>query len=336
MLSIAIDVMGGDHGAQEVLKGIELSLEKKIFKPILFGKSDVIEQFISEFPKVLQYSEIVHCDSVVDSHTKPSIAFRYGRSSNLGKAIQSVADGTTQAVLSSGNTGAYMALCKSILKTMPGISRPAIPAIIPTCGQSGKILVLDLGANIECTPTHLVQFAAMANILIKHLWNIDRPTIGILNVGTEDMKGNVVVQETHKILKETTDLNLYGFVEGTDILYETTNIVVTDGFTGNIALKAIEGTAKFLGQTIKDEFSRTWLDKLRYLFAKKTFDRIKAKIDPRIYNGAIFLGLNHLAVKSHGGADAFAFSCALNTTLNMAELDLIPKISNSLETVYTP
>ncbi|MBA4283262.1 MAG: phosphate acyltransferase PlsX [Candidatus Puniceispirillum sp.] len=336
MLSIAIDVMGGDHGPREILKGIELALQKKTFKPVLFGKSDIINQYLKEFPKTSQCCEIVHCDSIVDAHTKPSIAFRYGRSSNLGKAIQSVADGITQAVISSGNTGAYMALCKSILKTLPGISRPAIPAIIPTCGESGKILVLDLGANIECTPTHLVQFAAMANILVKHLWNIENPTVGILNVGTEEMKGNIVVQETFKLLKEMKDINTHGFVEGSDILYETTNIVVTDGFTGNIALKAIEGTAQFIGQTIKAEFSRTLLDKLRYLFARKTFNRIKSKIDPRIYNGALFLGLNHLAVKSHGSADAFSFSHAIYSTITMIERDLTPKIAKSLENIYIP
>ncbi len=328
--------MGGDHGAKEILKGIEFALQNKKFKPVLFGKSDVIHQYLSEFPKTTQCCEIVHCDSIVDAHTKPSIAFRYGRSSNLGKAIQSVEDGATNAVISSGNTGAYMALCKSILKTLPGIARPAFPAILPTCGKTGKILVLDLGANIECTPTHLVQFAAMANILVKHLWNIDNPTVGILNVGTEEMKGNLVVQETFKLLKETAGINTHGFVEGSDILYGTTDIVVTDGFTGNITLKAIEGTAQFIGQTIKEEFSRTSLDKLRYLFARKTFGRIKAKIDPRIYNGVLFLGLNHLAVKSHGSADAFAFSHAIYTTISMIEHDLNPKIAKSLENIFIP
>ena len=331
--TLAIDAMGGDLGVSMVIPGTELALKKtqvKGLRFLLYGDAPAIQSELEKAPLLKACSEVIHTDVIVTNYTKPATAVRSGRKSNLGMAIDAVRDGRAHAVVSAGNTGAYMALSKVILKTLDGINRPAIPAVMPTTNRHGRTIVLDLGANIECSPLNLVQFALMGEAFAAKIFNIDRPTVGLLNVGSEEVKGHAGVQEAFQILRGIHDFNFHGFVEGNDIMSGTTDVVVTDGFSGNIALKAIEGTTRFVRDLLKDCMSSSWRGKLGYLIAKPAFDRVKQVSDARTYNGAVFLGLRHIAVKSHGGTDAVGFSNAVGVAINMVKSNFIESVQARL------
>jgi glycerol-3-phosphate acyltransferase PlsX len=331
-ITLAIDVMGGDKGPSMAIPGVELALGRMSDNVHcrLYGDAAVIEQYLEHAPKLRANCTIIHSDNIVTNETKPAVAVRSGRKSNLGMAIDAVKLGDAHAVVSAGNTGAYMALSKVILKTLDGINRPAIPAVMPTTTRHGRTIVLDLGANIECSPLNLVQFALMGEAFAACSFGIERPTVGLLNVGSEEMKGHAGVQEAFQQLRALQNFNFHGFVEGNDIMAGTTDVVVTDGFSGNIALKAIEGTTRFVSHLLKTHMSASWRGKLGYLIAKPAFDSIQAISDARQYNGAVFLGLQHIAVKSHGGADAFAFSKAVEVASKMAQNNFISSVQERL------
>jgi glycerol-3-phosphate acyltransferase PlsX len=247
----------------------------------------------------------------------------------MGMAVDAVAKGEACAVVSAGNTGAYMALSKIILKTLNGADRPAIPAILPTV--QGRCVVLDVGANIDCTPEILLQFALMGEAFASYLFKIDKPSVGLLNVGSEELKGNAVVQSAYQLLKQIPDLNFHGFVEGDHISAGKTQVIVTDGFSGNIALKTIEGTAHLIRHFLKESLEGSFLGKLGYLIARGAFKRLQKRMDPRLYNGALFLGVQGIAVKSHGGTDAVGFANAIHVAVHMAQQEFIRHVEDRLQ-----
>ncbi|MBL0942507.1 MAG: phosphate acyltransferase PlsX [Alphaproteobacteria bacterium] len=270
-----------------------------------------------------------HSIDLIPGDMKPSAALRI-RSSSMRLAIEAVAEGKAEAVVSAGNTGAYMALAKIILKTIPGIDRPAIARPIPT--MRGESVMLDLGANIECTADNLAQFALMGTVFARKILNLSSPSVGLLNVGEEHPKGNAIVKETHRFLSENGGLdNFYGFIEGDQILAGVVDVVVTDGFTGNVALKTAEGTYALIKKFLEQGFRGSIPAKIGYLFSRPMLGRIGQKLDPRHYNGAPFLGLTGIAVKSHGGTDAYGFQSALKVAIDMAGNKVTEHIRQELE-----
>lgn len=346
---IALDAMGGDFGPSIVVEGIALALSliKKNAEDvsdvrfILFGDRSAIEEQIQKFPKVSVVSSIVHTNVTVTNDMKPIDALRHKDDSNLGMALNSLARGESQAVVSAANTGAYVTLAKVILGTLPGIDRPAIPAIMPN--SRGRSIVLDLGANLECSSERLIQFALMGEVLARTLLQKEIPTVGLLNVGAEEMKGNAMVQHTghilHKIDSKTCNnphtlrFHFYGFVEGNDIFKGITDVVVTDGFSGNIALKSIEGAIFFFFELLKRTSQKSIINKIAAFFMLPLLKNVKKTIDPRLYNGAVFLGLKKIAVKSHGNADAFGFAQAILVAINMARSNFSDAIEKRLQLI---
>jgi phosphate acyltransferase len=264
---------------------------------------------------------------VIEMDEPPADALRKKKDSSMRVAVNLVKDGTADACVSAGNTGALMAIARFVLKTLPGIDRPAIASQLPS--KSGETLVLDLGANVNCTPAHLLQFAAMGSALVAAVDGIDRPTIGLLNIGEENIKGNNVVKETAELLKAST-LNFVGNVEGDDIYNGTTNVVVCDGFVGNVALKTSEGLAQMLYEFLRAEFTRNVLTRLAAAIVYPVLMSFKRRIDPRRYNGATLVGLKGVVVKSHGGADVFAFTNALKRAYAEVEHGVLDKIAQRI------
>jgi glycerol-3-phosphate acyltransferase PlsX len=305
---LSLDAMGGDSAPQIVIDGaIKALSDGAKYSFLVFGDERKVRPLIEKYPQYQQSFKFIHTDEAITNDMKVVAAIRSLPASSMRLAIDAVAKGEAVAVVSAGNTGAYMALSKLLLKTVDGIDRPALATTIPTL--KGQALVMDFGANVECTPQNLVQFAIMKK---------NKPSIGLLNVGTEDVKGNTVVQEAAQILRNMDHLNFYGFVEGDDITAGTTDIVVTDGFTGNVALKTMEGTAKLIQKMLEDSLKFSWRGKLGYLIAKPAFRHLKDRMDPRLYNGALFLGLKGVAVKSHGGMDAVGFGNAIQVAASLA------------------
>jgi glycerol-3-phosphate acyltransferase PlsX len=310
--------MGGDQAPSIVLDGAELALQKeKDIRFQLYGDENLIKSHLSKTPLLSGKSEIFHCSEVVTSDTRPVDALRRLKDSSMRRAIEAVAEGKSDAVVSAGNTGAYMALSKITLKSLDGIDRPAIAALLPTV--DGYCIGLDMGANLECTAENLMQFAVMGDVMARRMLGVKNPTIGLLNVGTEEVKGHAIVQHASQLMKEIPDINYVGFVEGDDINHGVADVVVTDGFTGNVSLKTLEGAAQFIFSTIRNTMESSILGKLSYLVGHKSFKNIKNRLDPRKYNGATFLGLKGIAVKSHGGADAVAFANAIKVAINLAK-----------------
>lgn len=314
---IALDALGGDYAPEIVLKGADIILqEKRNIHFLLFGDENLIKPHLFQYLRLRKHSEVIHAGEAVTNFTKPSAALRQAAKSGMGLAIQSVAEKRAHAVVSAGNTGALMALSKMFLKTLDGIDRPAIAKIMPT--KRGKSVVLDLGANAECKVEHLVQFALMGEVLAQSCGIHEKrkkPTIGLLNIGSEESKGLAVLQQAYDQLKQLP--NFHGFVEGDDITAGTTDVVVADGFSGNVALKAIEGTAKLIKHFMTEAISSSLLGKIGYLIAKPAFKSLGERIDPRLYNGAILLGLNGIAVKSHGGTDEVGYAEAIRVALEL-------------------
>src|SRR5580693_4314489 len=329
---IALDAMGGDFGAPVVIAGAAISLERHPDTEFLMvGDRQAIEELLASRPALREASHLVHTDVAVKMTEKPSQALRHGRwKSSMWMAIDAVKKGDADVTVSAGNTGALMAMAKFHLKTMAGIDRPAIAALWPTL--RGESIVLDVGATIGADAKHLVDLAVMGGAMARVLFDLERPTIGLLNIGVEEVKGLEEVREAGHILRQAArpDLDYVGFVEGDDIGKGTVDVVVTEGFAGNIALKTAEGTAKQLAEYLRNAMSRTLFAKLGYLLARNAFAALKDKMDPRKVNGGVFLGLNGVVIKSHGGTDAEGFAAAVDLGYDMARYELQAKISQTL------
>jgi len=333
LITISLDAMGGDAGPAMVIPGAALALERRPeLRFVLFGDEAKVKPILERHPALAAASRLVHADVVVRMDDKPSQALRAGRwKSSMWKAIEAVKNGEATVCVSAGNTGALMAMAKFCLRTMAGIERPAIAAIWPTL--SGESIVLDVGATIGADAQQLVDFAVMGSAMARAVFaSVERPKVGLLNVGVEEVKGNEEVKMAGRLLKEANlpELDYAGFVEGDDIGRGVVDVVVTEGFAGNIALKTAEGTAKQMAQHLKAGITRTWLARLGYLLAKSAFDRLKEKMDPRKVNGGVFLGLNGVVIKSHGGTDAEGFASAVSLAYDMAVADLTRRIADGL------
>lgn len=317
--TISIDAMGGDFGPAVTVKAAAMALDKRSnLKFLLVGDECKIKDELQHFPALAEVSEILHTDKKIDSHEKPSVALRNSKGSSMRLAIEAVREGQAESVVSAGNTGALMAISKIILKPLPGISRPAIASIFPT--MKGKTVMLDLGANLTCDAEVLTQFAILGAVYARVVMGLSKPSVGLLNVGTEDQKGHEEVRQASRILG-TVDFpgRYHGFIEGNDITAGTVDVVVTDGFTGNVALKTAEGVGKMTSHFMRDAFKSSPFAILGYLLASGAMKRLKERVDPRTYNGGMFLGLNGVCVKSHGGSDEVATMNAILTAARLVE-----------------
>jgi len=333
---IALDAMGGDHGPSVVVAGAGISLDRHPDTEfVMMGDRPALEALLAGRPALRAASRIVHTDVAVKMDEKPSQALRHGRwKSSMWMAIDAVKHGDADVVVSAGNTGALMAMAKFHLKTMAGIERPAIAVLWPTL--RGESVVLDVGASIGADARHLVDLAVMGGAMARVLFDLERPTIGLLNIGVEEVKGLEEVREAGRILRDAArrDLDYVGFVEGDDIGKGTVDVVVTEGFAGNIALKTAEGTAKQLGEYLRNAMRRTLFARIGYLFARNAFAAVKDKMDPRKANGGVFLGLNGVVIKSHGGTDPEGFAAAVDLGYDMVRYELRARISQMLGTAH--
>lgn len=329
---IALDAMGGDVGPAVVIPGAAISLGRhRETEFLLVGDRARIEPELDKHPKLKAASRIIHTDVAVSGSDKPSQALRRGRkTSSMWLAIDAVKKGEADVAISAGNTGALMAMARFHLRTLPGIDRPAITGIWPT--KRGESVVLDLGATIGGDAHHLVSLAVMGAAMASVLSNKTRPTVGLLNIGAEEIKGHEEIREASEILRARNlpELDYIGFVEGDGIGKGLADVIVTEGFSGNIALKAAEGTARQMAELLRNEMQRSWLSKLGYLFARGAFQALRNKMDPNKSNGGVFLGLNGLVVKSHGGTGAEGFAYAIDVGYEMAHYDLLNKINQML------
>jgi glycerol-3-phosphate acyltransferase PlsX len=329
---IAIDAMGGDHGATVLLPGAEMSLIRHPdTEYLLFGNSEIVEPLLAKMPALKAKSKFFHTEVSIRMDDKPSQALRYGRwKSSMWLALDAVKKGEADVAISAGNTGALMAMSRFNLKMIEGIERPAIAAIWPTL--KGESVVLDVGASIGADAQHLVNLAAMGSAMARVLFDIEKPTVGLLNVGVEEVKGLEEVREAGQMLRDgkSPHFDYQGFVEGNDIGKGTVDVVVTEGFAGNIALKTAEGTARQFGQYLRNAMNRTLMSRLGYLLARQAFRTLREKMDPQKSNGGVFLGLNGIVIKSHGGADAEGFASAIDLGYDMVRYELLAKIGQSM------
>jgi glycerol-3-phosphate acyltransferase PlsX len=323
MTTLAVDCMGGDHGPRVTLAACRQFLDKHPdARLLLVGAPAALTALVHERACVVAASEVVAMDDAVE------VALRRKKDSSMRVAIRQVKEGQAQAAVSAGNTGALMALARYLLKTLEGIDRPAIASHMPNV-KGGVTTMLDLGANVDCTEQHLLQFAVMGSALVAALTENENPSVGLLNIGEEIIKGSEVIKKAGELLRSAAnagDLNFYGNVEGNDIYKGTTDIVVCDGFVGNVALKASEGLASMIVGFIKEEFSRNLLTKLSAIIAYPVLSAFKSRVDHRRYNGAALLGLRGLVFKSHGSADAFAFEQALSRAYDAARNQLLDRV----------
>ncbi len=333
MVRISLDVMGGDFGPQVVIPGAAKALERHPdIRFVLFGVESECASLLDRHPKLKAASVFHHSEIAIAMDEKPSQALRRGRGkSSMWNAIDAVGKDEADVVVSAGNTGALMAMSVFCLRTMSGIQRPAIAAIWPTL--KGESIVLDVGATIGANAQQLMDFALMGGAMARALFEVERPTLGLLNVGVEEIKGQEEVKEAGRLLREAglDSIDYFGFVEGDDIGRGTVDVVVTEGFSGNIALKAAEGTARQIAEYLRAAMSRTLLAKIGYILAKGAFDRLREKMDPRKVNGGVFLGLNGVVIKSHGGTDAEGFAAAIDVGYDMVRNGLKAKIANDLQ-----
>jgi len=329
---IALDVMGGDHGPSVVLPGADLALTRHPDTEfLLFGDRALVEPLLDRLPRLKAKSKFVHTEVSIRMDDKPSQALRYGRGkSSMWLAIDAVKKHEADVVVSAGNTGALMAMARFHLKMIEGIDRPAIAGLWPTL--KGDSVVLDVGASIGADEAHLVKLAGMGSAMARILFDIERPTVGLLNIGVEEVKGLEQVREAGRILREGEFpyFDYQGFVEGDDIGKGTVDVVVTEGFAGNIALKTAEGTARQFAQYLRSAMNRTWMARLGYLLSRQAFRTLREKMDPRKANGGVFLGLNGVVIKSHGGADAEGFAAAIDMGYDMIKYELLVKIGQSM------
>ena len=332
-ITVAVDGMGGDSAPEIVIEGIEATCkaDSKV-KFLLFGNKEKIGPLLSRTHYAQELCELIHTDEEVTNDDKPTFALRNRTKSSMRLAIDAVKEHKADAVISAGNTGALMAMATIVLKTLPGISRPAIASSFPT--QAGDSVMLDLGANVECDSNNLVQFAVMGEVYARNELGLSQPSVGILNVGVEGLKGNDSVRDAAAILKNSNlPLEFYGFIEGDDIGKGTVDVIVTDGFTGNIALKTAEGTAQMIAYFLKDALKSSILSKAGALLARPAIEKVRSHFDPRRYNGALLLGLNGICVKSHGGTDEVGFAHAIQVGVNLVRRDLNDLIKEDIASV---
>jgi phosphate acyltransferase len=329
-ITLAIDAMGGDHAPRIILEGLIRARKKSpnvLFK--VYGLPEAVVPLLHEF-KLHDAVDFIPCSEVITGDTEPRQALRGFKDSSMRRAIMAVAAGEADGVVSAGNTGAYMVLAKLILKTLPGIYRPAITALFPTLDGRG-VTMLDLGANVDVAPEVLIQFCLMGQAFSKCVQGIQNPSVALLNIGSEDLKGTPTLKETQGLIQTTNIIQNYvGFIEGDQIFNRKADVIVTDGFTGNVALKTAEGTAQFFATAVREELTRTWVSKLGALLLTGAFNRFKQRLDPRRMNGAQFLGLQGVAVKSHGGTDELGFSSAINVAIDLIENKVNDKIQTEI------
>jgi glycerol-3-phosphate acyltransferase PlsX len=327
---IALDAMGGDVGASVVIPGAAISLTRHPDTEfLLFGDRTLIEAQLAKHPTMKAASRVIHTDVAVSMHDKPSQALRRGRkTSSMWLAIDAVKKGEADVAVSAGNTGALMAMARFHLHTLPGIDRPAIAAVWPTI--RGDSVVLDLGATIGGDAHHLMALAVMGSAMASVLFDLERPTVGLLNVGVEEIKGGEEIRKAAELLRAMNlpQLEYIGFVEGDGIGKGAADVIVTEGFSGNIALKAAEGTARQISEYLRSAMARTWRSRIGYLFARHAFKALRDKMDPSKSNGGVLLGLKGIVVKSHGGTDGFAY--AVDVGYEMVRYDLLNKINQML------
>jgi len=332
---LALDAMGGDHGPEVVVPGAALAAQRHPdLRFIVTGDEARIATCLAEHPLLKERVRVLPTSHAIGMHDKPSQALRRGKGSSMWLALEAVKSGEAQAAISAGNTGALMALARLILRQMPGIERPAIAAQWPTIQRAS--IVLDVGSNIGASARQLVEYALMGSAMARAHFDIERPTVGLLNVGVEEIKGNEEVRQAHAWLKEA-DLGLpieyKGFVEGDQIGQGIVDVVVVEGFAGNIALKTAEGTARQIATYLKGAMSQSVVTRLGAIIAKSGFDVLKAQMDPRHLNGGPFLGLNGIAIKSHGGTDALGFATAINLGYEMAGKRVIDRIAADIAAI---
>ena len=334
--TLALDAMGGDHGPTVVVPGAALSLERHpAMHFIFYGDAARINAELMRYPALEARSEVMHTDSVIGMDDKPSQALRRGKGSSMWLALEAVQKGDAHAAVSAGNTGALMAMARLLLRPMAGIERPAIAALWPTV--KNPCIVLDVGANIGASARQLADYALMGAAMARALWQEERPSVGLLNVGVEEIKGVEEVRQAHAWLKELgleLPLDYRGFIEGDQIGQGIVDVVVVEGFAGNIALKTAEGTARQVGSYLRSAMGRTWASRLGALLARGGFAELKERMDTRHSNGAPFLGLNGVAIKSHGGTDALGFASAIGVGYQMAESGLVARLTADLEAFH--
>ncbi|HZH27202.1 MAG TPA: phosphate acyltransferase PlsX [Azospirillaceae bacterium] len=330
-LIVALDAMGGDHAPASVISGAGIARNRfPDVSFLIFGDERRIRPLLGADKALEDVCTVFHTEGAIAGDAKVAQALRTGRNSSMRLAIDAVADGRASCVVSAGNTGVLMAMAKIVLKSLPAIDRPAIASFFPTL--KGESVMLDLGANVECTPENLAQFAVMGALFSRLVLGVMEPTIGLLNIGSEDIKGNETVRTAAQLLRtQPLPGRFHGFVEGDDIAAGTVDVVVTDGFTGNVALKTAEGTAKLYAEFLRRTFESSILARAGYLLARGAFKKLRHRTDPRRYNGAMFLGLQGVCVKSHGGTDAVGFANAIGVAVDLVRNGFNERIKTELE-----
>ena len=330
MIKIAVDAMGGDNSPKKIIDGIihHHSLNKNVFYKI-FGDKDRINKFINDKINKVNF-EVVHTVNKVSSEDSPLEAAKRGKDTSMWLAIDSVKKKDCDIVISAGNTGALLVISKLNLKMIENIDKPALSALWPN--KKGMSVVLDLGANIECNAKNLFDFSIMGASLYKSLYFNETPNVALLNIGSEELKGNETIKETYKIMneKKSEDYNFFGYIEGDELMNGDVNVIVSDGFTGNVALKTAEGTANFITEELKKALGGSLIGKISSLLNISNLRKFKKRLDPRLYNGAIFIGLDSPVVKSHGGTDYIGFSNSLDVCCKIINGNLIEKIKKNI------
>ncbi|MEZ5681941.1 MAG: phosphate acyltransferase PlsX [Erythrobacter sp.] len=329
---IAVDAMGGDEGVRVMVEGAALARRRHDkFKFLLVGDETRIKAALETHPGMSGASEILHCEDVIAGDEKPSRALRRAKTTSMGLAVDAVKQGLAGAAVSAGNTGALMAISKLALRTMPGLDRPALAALLPTLGDN-DVIMLDLGANRECDARNLVQFAIMGAAYSRIVTGNERPRTRLLNIGTEETKGTEDIQQAAEILRAATslDMEFEGYVEADKINRGDCDVVVCDGFSGNIALKAIEGTARFVTDLLRRAFTSSIRSKVGFLVSRPATELLRHHLDPNNHNGAVFLGLNGVVVKSHGSANALGVANAVEVAARLLEDDILNRIRHDL------
>ena len=335
--TIAIDAMGGDNAPLSVIAGLDIVydyLVKNEISLLLFGDAKTLAPYLAKYPRLNNISTVIQADEVVQGDDKPSKIIRHGRNTSMWKAIEAVRNKEADAVISGGNTGCLMGISKLLISMIEGIRRPAITTLLPN--TSDYTVMLDLGANAECDEHNIVQFAVMGSVYSKILLGKEHPRVGILNIGSEAGKGLDYLTKAEEIFEEKKEhlpFSYYGFVEGDDIMKSKVDVITTDGFSGNVALKSIEGTAKFISGDLKKLFTKSIFTIIGYLFMHGAIKKFKEKMDPRKYNGAVFLGLNGIVVKSHGGTDAVGFSNAVLYASRLLVDNFTSKVASEIEKI---
>ncbi len=335
-ITIAIDAMGGDNSPNKTIEGLSIFLKKNIQKKDffinLYGDKNKIEPELNKFSISKEFIKVVHSDSEVSDDETPLTAVKNSKNTSMWNCIHSQKEGDADISLSAGNTGVLLVISRMILKMMSQLSKPALAGLWPN--RNGMNVVLDLGANIECNDDNLVEFAELGSALYKSLYPHDKPLVSLLNVGSEEIKGTEILKKAYRKLNDLSDENNFifkGYIEGNKIMDGDTNVIVTDGFTGNVALKTAEGTAKFITDNLKKSLTSNILTKISLIFSYFALKKFKNKLDPRKYNGAIFLGLNGPVVKSHGGTDAIGFYHSINLCYKIVKGNLLDQIRNNLD-----